>query len=105
MVRSRIRYKNRGGIFTVNYFGEGTLQTTQTIITAMQKTNFLIRVEFPCCYNTPTPTRDLVPRSRTIRGEGRGKRSERRRSQHHQQGTRLHVERRISVEKFSAERR
>ena len=51
-----------------------TLQSTQTIITATQQTNFLIRVEFPGCYNTTPPTRDLVPRSRTIRGRGGEKR-------------------------------
>src|SRR4051812_27603013 len=69
-----------------------------------QQIFFLIRVEFLGCYNTTPPTRDLVPRPRTIQGRG-GEGKERSRSQHHQQGTLLHVERRSSVGKLSVERR
>src|SRR4051812_18893716 len=36
----------------------------------------LIGVEFPGCYNSPPPTEDVVPISRTIPGEGRGEKRE-----------------------------
>src|SRR4051812_23538949 len=42
----------------------------------MQQTKFLTGVEFLGCYNTTTPARDLVPRSRTIWGRGGGEKRE-----------------------------
>jgi hypothetical protein len=75
-----VRYENRGEKYSpiINSVKQ-TLQTTQAIITTTQQTKFLIRVEFLSCYNTTPPTRDLVPRSWTIRGRG-GEKKESRRS-------------------------
>src|ERR1041385_8474644 len=79
-----------------------TPQTNQTNKQFTPKTKFLILQKLGC-YNTTPPTRDLVPRSRTIRGRGgREKRVDN--LEHHQQGTLLHVVRRTSVEKLSVER-
>src|SRR3954465_10002853 len=66
-----------GGKYSpIDKLAKQTLQTTRTNNTATQQTKFLIRVEFPGCYNTTPPTRDLVLRSRTIRGRGGGDKRE-----------------------------
>src|SRR3954471_13624100 len=50
--RSRIRYENTGEKYSPIIISvKQTLQTSQTITTAMQQTNFLIGVDFPGCYN------------------------------------------------------
>src|ERR1043165_3957696 len=85
----------RGEIFTDYYFGEANTPNKSENHHNNAINKNLNWGGFPGCYSSLPPTVDLVPRSRTIPG-GRGER--RRRTQHHQQRTRLHVERRTSVE-------
>src|SRR3954467_7611818 len=69
--RSRIRYENTGEKYSPIIISvKQPPQTNQTISTTTQQTIFFIGVEFTGCYNSPPPTEDLVPRSRTIRGGG-----------------------------------
>ena len=78
-----------GEIFTDYYFGEAnTANKSDNHHNNAINTNFN-SVEFTGCYNSLPPTEDLVLRSRTIPG---GRSERRRRTQHHQQRTRLHVD-------------
>jgi len=62
-----------GEIFTDYYFSEAnTANNTDNHHNNAPNKN-LIGVEFTGCYNSPPPTEDLVPRSRKIPGEGRGR--------------------------------
>ena len=65
------RYEKEGeNNSPINKLAKQILQTILAINKIKQQTNFLIRVEFPGCYNTTPPTKDLIPRSRTIQGRG-----------------------------------